>query len=149
MKSGRCSPGSYMGLMSHPTFSWLRGTVIISLNALPFPWPPWWTLHMQSNHDFIFYLAALGVSYGMWYLVSPPGPLHWERGVLIAGPPGKSPVIILILTRQIWEMLPNHFARCSDRQIFNLFTDWTWEVMGKGNLKLTGVVSRFRDKGSV
>ena len=39
--------------------------------------------------------------HGMWNLSSLPGieplPLHWKHGILISGPPGKSPVIITIL----------------------------------------------------
>ena len=41
------------------------------------------------------YLAAPGLSWGTWDLVPDqgwsPGPLHWEPGVLAAGPPGKCP----------------------------------------------------------
>ena len=60
---------------------------------------------MQSSHDFIFYLAALGLSYGMWYLVSPPGPLHWERG-----PPGMdmslSKLQEMVKDREAWHQYP-------------------------------------------
>ena len=27
---------------------------------------------------------------------SNPGPLHWKRGVLATGPPGKSPAIVIL-----------------------------------------------------
>ena len=40
------------------------------------------------------YLAAPGLSCGMWDLVTCPGikpsPLHWEHGVLATGPLGQS-----------------------------------------------------------
>ena len=41
------------------------------------------------------YLAVPGLSCGMWDLNFPDqglnlDPLHWERGVLATGPPGKS-----------------------------------------------------------
>ena len=47
------------------------------------------------------YLAAPGLSCGMWDLVPWPGiepkPPDWERGILTTGPPGKSLVYLLIL----------------------------------------------------
>ena len=46
------------------------------------------------NIYLLIYLAAPGLSCGMWALVPQPGieprPLHWEHGVLTTGPPGKS-----------------------------------------------------------
>ena len=47
-----------------------------------------------KKYIYRIYLAAPGLSCGLWHLVPwpgiRPGPLHWERGVLAAGPPGKS-----------------------------------------------------------
>ena len=38
----------------------------------------------------VIYLAALDLSCGMRDLVQNLEPLHWELGVLVTGPPGKS-----------------------------------------------------------
>ena len=38
----------------------------------------------------VIYLAALDLSCSMWDLVQNLEPLHWELGVLITGPAGKS-----------------------------------------------------------
>lgn len=60
---------------------------------------------MDQNETFVFFLAALGLSWGtrdllvaarMWDPIPRPGiepghPLPWERGVLATRLPGKSP----------------------------------------------------------
>ena len=57
------------------------------------------------NNFIFFYLAALGLSCGMWTSSPDQGlnlsPLHWEQGVLAPRPPGKSPGAVFFKLRVI------------------------------------------------
>ena len=58
-------------------------------------WLPFGLFCVGSFLKYLFvYLAALGLSCGLWDLVPEqgwnPGPLHWEHRVLTTAPPGKS-----------------------------------------------------------
>ena len=58
----------------------------------------------------LIYLAAPGFSYSVWDLVPWPGstnlgPLHWECGILAAGPPGKSPCCIIFFSHYLFSWL--------------------------------------------
>ena len=66
---------------------------------------------------------------------SNPGPLHWERGVLPTGPPGKSQVsIFLTKNHNLIKLEVPIFYKLSRFEVFTISLDHeiiTIEVLGK------------------